>query len=262
VDLNKSTPVDVGQVWWFWFSSSAFHVDKQLRSIFRWLPHDPRCKFCNAPFEGAGSVLVKALFGKQRSSLNPHFCNLCDEAMRHFPGGAEVEMAILFADVRGSTALSEKLSPTEFSRVIGRFYSHATKVIADADGLIEKLAGDSIAAYWGTGFAGPEYVLKTIRTAQELLKTMAKQGIPVGIGVHFGIAFFGAVGTPDGMTDITAAGEEVNLAARLASQAAAGEILLSTNALQAAAIDDQALETRSLELKGISQPVLVKVMHA
>jgi len=98
-------------------------VDKRLRQIFRILPHDPRCKFCNAPFQGVGGMIVRALFGKQRSDLNPRFCNLCEKASREFPGGAEVEMSMLFADVRGSTALSEKMSPTEFSGLINRFYS-------------------------------------------------------------------------------------------------------------------------------------------
>ena len=51
---------------------------------------------------------------------------------------------------------------------------------------------------------------------------MAHHEIPVGIGVHSGVAFFGAVGTPDGLTDITAVGDEVNVAARLASQSRGG----------------------------------------
>src|SRR5512135_731677 len=86
--VNK--PVDVGQVWWFWFTTSAFDVDKRLRRIFRKLPRDPRCKFCNAPFQGIGGTLVRILFGKKRSDLNPRFCNLCEEASLRFPGGAEV----------------------------------------------------------------------------------------------------------------------------------------------------------------------------
>src|SRR5215467_11372250 len=140
--------VDPDTAWWDWFSTSAFSVDKRLRRIFRMLPHDPRCKFCNAPFEGVGSVIVRTLYGKKRSSLNPRFCNLCDEASRVFPGGAEVEMSMLFADVRGSTALSKQMSPTEFSRLINRFYTHATKVIIEEDALVEKLAGDALAAFW------------------------------------------------------------------------------------------------------------------
>jgi len=257
---NKS--VDVGKVWWFWFTTSAFDVDKRLRRIFRMLPRDPRCKFCNAPFRGIGGAIVRVLFGKQRSALNPHFCNMCEEASRQFPGGAEVPMSILFADIRGSTALSEQMSATEFSRLINRFYTAITKAVIEEDGLVEKLAGDGLAAFWGAGFAGPDYVWRTLKVAEHLSMVMARQEIPVGISVHAGVAYFGAMSTADGLTNISAAGEEVNLAARLASKAAAGEIIVSEQALKEAGMDGSELESRSLELKGISEPVLVRVMRS
>lgn len=260
--MPDNESVDVGKVWWFWFTTNAFAVDKRLRRLFRILPHDPRCKFCNAPFQGVGGIIVRSLFGKQRSVLNPRICNLCERAASEFPGGAEVEMSMLFADVRGSTALSEKMSATEFSRLINRFYTGSTKIIVEEDGLVEKLAGDAVAAFWGAGFAGPDYVRRTIEVAQKLSKLMAQEDIPVGIGVHSGVAYFGAVGSADGLTDITAIGDEVNTAARLASKAAAGEIIVSEQAIKGSGIDVGELESRSLELKGISQPVTVRVMHS
>src|SRR5215216_806588 len=260
--MSDEKSVEVGNVWWFWFTTSAFDTDKRLRRLFRMLPHEPRCKFCNAPFQGVGATIVRALFGKQRSVLNPRFCNMCEVASSQFPGGTEVEMSMLFIDVRGSTALSEKMSPTEFSHLINRFYSAATKAIIEEDGLVEKLAGDEVAAFWGAGFAGPDYVRRTINVAQNLLRLMEEQKIPVGIGVHYGIAYFGAMRTAEGLTDISAKGEEVNMAARLASKAAPGEVIVSEQALKKAGIDGSELERRSLELKGISEPVLVRVMHA
>jgi adenylate cyclase len=259
--MDDKKSVEIGKVWWFWFTTSAFDVDKRLRRLFRVLPSDPRCKFCNAPFRGIGGFIVRVVFGKQRSDLNPHFCNMCEVAMQKFPGGAEVEMSMLFADIRGSTALSEKMSPMEFSRLINRFYSRATKIINAEDGLVEHLAGDAVAAFWGAGFAGPEYVQRTVKVAQNLSSAMAQQGIPIGIGVHTGIAFFGAMGTPDGLVNMTASGEEVNTAARLASKAAEGEIIVSEQALKEAGVDGSEFESRSLELKGISEPVRVRVLH-
>ncbi len=253
--------VDPDTVWWEWFATSAFNVDKRLRRLFRMLPRDPRCKFCNAPFRGVGAIIVRTLFGKQRSVLNPRFCNMCEEASRRFPGGAEVEMTMLFADIRGSTVLSEKMSPTEYSQLINRFYAASTKVIIEEDGLVEKLAGDEVVAFWGAGFAGSDYVRRTVQVARHLSRIMARQGIPIGIGVHFGRAYFGAMGTPEGLMDISAKGDAVNTAARLASKAAAGEIIVSEQAIQKAGINGSELESRSLELKGISEPVLVRVMH-
>jgi len=205
---------------------------------------------------------MRIVFGKQQSVMNPRYCNLCEVAAREFPGGAEVPMSMLFIDIRGSTALSEKMTPTEFSQIISRFYSAATKVIIEEDGLVEKLAGDEVAAFWGAGFAGPDYVKRTINVAKKLLRVMEQQKIPVGIGVHSGIAYFGSMGTAEGMTDISAKGEQVNMTARLASKAAVGEIVISEQALREAGMDGDELESRRLELKGISEPVEVRVMRS
>jgi adenylate cyclase len=69
------------------------------------------------------------------------------------------------------------------------------------------------------------------------------------------------MGSSEGLVDISAIGEEVNTAARLASKAAAGEIILSEAALTRANIDSSKFESRTLELKGISEPVSVRVMR-
>ncbi|RIK32423.1 MAG: hypothetical protein DCC56_01025 [Anaerolineae bacterium] len=253
--------MDTEQLWREWFTTDAFSAEKRIMHRFRLLPHDPRCKFCNAPFEGVGAVFVRAVYGKKRSSLNPRFCNLCEEFASSNPGGAEVAMSMLFADVRGSTALSEQMSPMDFSRLINHFYIESTKIITSEDGLVEKLAGDAVAAFWGAGFAGPQYVKRTLDAAQKMSKIMKEQNIPVGIGVHAGVAFFGAMGAADGLINISAIGDEVNLAARLASKAAAGEIVVSEKALNEAGADANAYESKSLELKGISEPVRVRVIH-
>jgi adenylate cyclase len=96
--------------------------------------------------------------------------------------------------------------------------------------------------------------------AQNILKIINQEKIPVGIGVHAGVAFFGAMGSAGGLVNISAIGDEVNLAARLASKAAAGEIIVSEKALKQAGMDGSGLESRRLELKGISEPVDVKVI--
>jgi adenylate cyclase len=256
--VNKD---NVEQMWHDWFMTDAFAVEKRLYGFFRILPHDPRCKLCNAPFHGIGGMVVGALYGRRQSSLNPGFCNVCEGFAKKFPGGAEVEMSMLFADVRGSTSLSEQMTPIEFQKLINRFYVGTTNAIAQEDGLVEKLAGDAVAAFWGAGFAGKDYVARTIRAAQNIAQLMQGQNIPVGIGVHAGVAYFGAMGSAEGLVDISAIGEEVNTAARLASKAAAGEIILSKAALEQAHLDSSELESRILELKGISEPMTVRVMR-
>ena len=165
-------------------------------------------------------------------------------------------MSMLFADVRGSTVLSEQMTAMEFQNLINRFYVASTRVIGEEYGLVEKLAGDAVAAFWGAGFAGKDYVARTIRAAQKIQKVMEGQKIPVGIGVHTGVAYFGAMGSAEGLVDISAIGDEVNTAARIVSKAAAGEILISGAALEQAHID-----ASKLELKGISEPVTVRVLR-
>ena len=255
--VNKD---NVDQMWHDWFMTDAFAVEKRWYGFFRILPHDPRCKLCHSPFHGIGGLLVGALYGRKQSDLNPRFCNVCESFAKKYPGGAEVEMSMLFADVRGSTTLSEQMLPLEFKKLINRFYVGATNAITQHDGLVEKLAGDAVAAFWGAGFAGKDYVARTIHAARTIAFLMQKQHIPVGIGVHAGVAYFGAMGSSEGLVDISAIGEEVNTAARLASKAAAGEIIVSETALEQAHMDGAELESRSLELKGISQPILVRVI--
>ena len=257
--VNKD---NVEQMWHDWFMTDAFAVEMRLHRFFNILPHDPRCKLCHAPFQGVGGMAVSALYGRKQSNLNPNFCNVCEDFAKKFPGGAEVEMSMLFVDVRGSTALSEQMTPMEFQKLINRFFVGTTKAIAEEDGLVEKLAGDAVAAFWGAGFAGKDYVARTVRAAEKILKVMEGQKIPVGIGVHAGVAYFGAMGSADGLVNISAIGDEVNTAARIASKAATGEILISEQALKAAGTEGSQLESRSLELKGLSQPVVVRVLTA
>jgi adenylate cyclase len=250
------------QMWHDWFTTDASSVEKRLFRTFRILPHDPRCKICHSPFEGMGGLVMRTLFGRKQSELNPYFCNVCEDFAKKHPGGSEVEMSMLFVDVRGSTALSEQMTVTEFRKLINRFFVETTNAIAREDGLLEKLAGDAVAAFWGAGFAGQDYVARTIRAAQKIQKVMEQQKIPVGIGVHAGVAYFGAMGSAEGLVNISAIGDEVNTAARIASKAAAGEILISEQALKAAGMNSSELELRSLELKGISGPVAVRVVPA
>lgn len=257
--VNKD---NVDQMWHDRFMADAQTVEKRLHRFFNILPHDPRCKLCHAPFEGIGGMVVSTFYGRRQSNLNPNFCNICEDFAKKFPGGAEVEMSMLFVDVRGSTALSEQMTPIEFQRLINRFFIETTKAIAREDGLVEKLAGDAVAAFWGAGFAGQDYPARTVRAARHVLQVMQEQDIPVGVGVHAGVAYFGAMGEENGLVNISAIGDEVNTAARLASKAAAGEIILSEAALRRSHIDGGGLEARTLQLKGISEPMKVRVMRA
>ena len=258
---------DTEQVWRGLLQNGEFTFMRRWRPIFSQLPSDPRCKICHAPFRGLGGTIARSVFKKRPSQFNPKFCNTCEDFAREYPGGAEGPMAMLFTDVRGSTTLAEKMSPSEFGGLINRFYRVATQILTGSDALIEKLAGDSVTALYFPGFAGPDYAGQAVRAAQELARATGytdPEGpwIQIGIGVHAGVAFAGTVGSKDGMSEFAALGDAMNVAARLCSQAAAGEILVSEEACNLAKLNTDGIEQRHLSLKGRSEQAHVRVIRA
>jgi adenylate cyclase len=255
----------VEDVWRTYLSSGDLEEEVRLRRIFRMLPGKPRCRFCYVPFEGVGASIAKLVYGKRPSNLNPRLCNACDEFAREHQGGAEVELSLLFVDVRGSTALAEEMNPAAYARTVNRFYDAATKVMVHSDALIDKIIGDQVAGMYVPGFAGPEHARRAIEAAQEILRVTGHEHghepwIPLGAGVHTGTAFVGSMHSEEGPTDITVLGDVPNTAARLSGSAAVGEILVTEAAAAAAALADQGLEKRVLTLKGKEQPVSVFVL--
>jgi adenylate cyclase len=244
---------------------------RDFRTLMRWLPKDPRCRICYSPFSGVGGTLVKLALGRERSVLNPSMCNICDKFAREYRGGAEVEISMLFADVRGSTTLAEGIAPIEFSRLIDRFYRAVTDILVESDAWIEKMIGDEVTGLFIPGFAGSQHARLAVEAAQAILRATGHDRpegawIPVGVGVHTGTAFVGAVGKEGGMIDITALGDAVNTAARLAANAGPGEILVSEQAWNASGLGSglgaEGAEVRQLQLKGRSEPVAVRVLRA
>ncbi|MGH3132690.1 MAG: adenylate/guanylate cyclase domain-containing protein [Gaiellaceae bacterium] len=222
------------------------------KRLVGWMPSGPRCKLCSAPLRPPGSVVLR-LVGFGPSRLNRRLCRACFRAIEKHPGGAEIDLTFLFADVRGSTALAERIPAQEFSRLISRFYGVAAKVVDRWDGLVDKFVGDEVVALFVPGFAGEDHAERAITAARDLLRETGNDGgdpwIAVGAGVHTGVAYVGRVGEDDAC-DFTAVGDSVNTTARLASSAEAGQILVSVAAAAAAKLDTTGLECRTLELRG------------
>ena len=227
------------------------------------LPSDPRCKLCAAPFKSWGGFIMH-LMGRDQSRYNPRFCEKCN--VFDHPGGAEVPLTMLFADVRGSTQLAEQLSARDFSRLMNRFYTVASRVLIQTDAMVDRLLGDEAIGLYLPGFAGREHPRKAIEAAQDLLRLTGHRDprgpwIPVGVGVHTGRAYVGVVGGEESTADFTALGDNVNITARLASEAGPGEILISEASYAAADLNREDLERRQMELKGKSEPIGVRVMR-
>ena len=232
------------------------------RRFWRMLPSAPRCRMCNGPFGGPLQPIMHAI-GKGPWPNNPHFCRGCFRDVVAHRVGAEVECSLLFADVRGSTAMAEELRPSDFRAQMDRFFSVAAARLIDHEAIIDKFVGDEVVAIFIPGLTGGKHAAAAIAAGRALLKATAADGatpMPIGIGVNTGIAYVGAVGSGENVT-LSAMGDAVNVAARLASAAGAGELLVSAASAHAGALDGDASEHRRLELKGKSEPVEVVVLR-
>ena len=253
---------------WYWYltgqnkTSFSTTYERQLKLIRRYarlFPGRPRCLECDRPLFGWGSRLARS----RASSFSPRLCNDCEKAMREEEAGAEVALSLLFADVRGSTSLAEGASTAEFKQLIQRFYQTAGDVLIRHDALVNRLMGDQVIGLFVPRFAGNEHAKVALETARELLRATghsdaAGPWIPVGIGIHTGPVYVGAVGSKGGVNEIAVLGSAANLAARLSAAAAQGEIYLSEAAATLAELADG--ERRLLELKGVGQPVAVRIL--
>jgi adenylate cyclase len=170
---------------------------------------------------------------------------------------------VLFADVRGFTAQFESSNPDEMARLMSRFYASAIHVLAHRDAIIDKLIGDEVMALFIPGLAGPSYIEKMVDSADEILRGLGygrrDPWLPVGIGLDFGRAFVGNVGTDD-VKDFTALGDVVNTAARIQSHARPGQIVLTERAFALVADRYPQASKIDLELKGKSEPVSARII--
>lgn len=236
---------------------------REARHIFSLLPAQTRCKFCNAPFDGVFAPVLH-LLGRGPSRLTRQFCEQCQAVAQQHVGGAEVELTLLFADVRGSTHLGEQMKPAEFSQLISRFFTASSRVLLDTRAWVDRLVGDQVIGMYLPYFVGPGDARVAIDAGRKLLDATGHNDpggpwIEVGVGIHSGTAFVGTVGSRHEVTDITVLGDVANVAARLSSAARTGEILISPDTFQRAGIEE-ALDQRSIELKGKSQPMIVRVI--
>jgi adenylate cyclase len=231
----------------------------RARRVFRYVPSAPRCKVCNNPFGGIGGRVV-ALAGFVPSRKNPTLCSRCCDALP--PGGAEIDIAVLFADVRGSTPLGRRGSAADFAGVLNRFYAAATDTLVRHDAVIDKLIGDEVMAFFVQGISGAEYRRRSVDAARDLLRAVGygrPEGpwLDLGVAVNAGVAYVGNVGAA--VVDFTALGDPVNIAARMQQHAGAGEVLVAEGVADGA-VDDA--PTRTLELRGRDEPMRARVLTA
>jgi adenylate cyclase len=178
------------------------------------------------------------------------------------PGGAEVSITVLFADVRGSTGIAERTSAAEFSALLQRFYALVTEAVQAEGGVIDKFLGDGVMALFIPSFTDRHDAASGLAAARRIL---AETSLPVGVGLNSGPAFTGFLGATAEVAGFSAVGDAVNVTHRLGGEAAAGELLVSAETLKQAGFDPQASgerwQARDLSVKGRDQAVRAWSLH-
>ncbi len=259
--MSKRTPQEEMEA----FLTGEDRASSVMRRLFSHVPSGPNCKICAAPFGGPGGAILRHI-GFGRYPGNPLMCNFCITSLqKQGVQGAEIPVSLLFADIRGSTGIGERLSATEFRAFLDRFYRLASDAVLNNGGIVDKFVGDEAIGLFFRGVSGDDHTAAAVAAGRQLLARAAAAGdtteaIPVGAAVHTGEAFVGSTATDDLVSDFTALGDVVNTTARLASEAGAGELLVSVEAVDAAAMDASSYERRSVAVRGRSEGVDVVIL--
>lgn len=180
------------------------------------------------------------------------------------PGGQQMEISVLFADIRGFTTISEQLPPSEVVEVLNQYLDSMEEEVFKQGGTLDKYTGDGMMVIFGAPLEQPDHAERAVRAAlgmQQAAAEVSRQRggtlkLVYGIGIATGPAVVGHIGSKRRL-DYTAIGDTVNLAARLEGKAPPGAILVNQTAFEAirdvAVVD--ALEP--MMVKGKAKPVVV-----
>ena len=175
-------------------------------------------------------------------------------------GGEQREITILFADIRGFTTFSEHLSPRRVVEVLNQHLARMTEIIFEHGGMVDKFTGDGLMALFNTPLLQADHAARAVRAALAM-QANAQQvndgaALQYGIGINTGEAVVGNVGSQRRL-EYTAIGDAVNLAARLETLAAPGQILISRATYEQVRGEIQAREIGPSLVKGRQEPVTI-----
>lgn len=179
-------------------------------------------------------------------------------------GGERNHITTLFADIRGFTSFSESLPPEQLVTILNQYLAISAEAILREGGTIDKFLGDAIMAWFNAPIPQPDHTLRAVKAAVNMQKAIkaihskypADYHLSFGIGIHFGEAILGLVGTEQRL-DYTAIGDSVNTAKRIQENAAPNQILISAEAFSLVKDDVIARPLEPLFAKGKSQPLHV-----
>ena len=172
----------------------------------------------------------------------------------------------MFVDVRGFTALSERITPDDAVTRLNRFYNLAASSVFALDGTLDKMVGDQVMAFFGAPFCPEDHTARAVRAALNIVSgvgamNVREDSVEVGAGVATGEVFMGNVGEGE-VRDFTVIGDAVNIAARLQGAAGPGEVLVAENTYQEVSAAFASAGQRTLGLKGKEAPPVAYVLRA
>jgi adenylate cyclase len=184
-------------------------------------------------------------------------------------GGDRKEITVLFSDIRGFTAFSEKLQPEEVVSLLNEYLGAMTEIVFEHEGTLDKFVGDAIVALWGAPIGQPDHAERAVKCAlgmidklTELQKKWADEGrhvIDIGIGINTGDMVVGNIGAPGKKMDYTVIGDNVNLGARLEglTRQYNNHIIISEFTYSKVKDIVQVNELGSVTVKGKQKPVVI-----
>jgi class 3 adenylate cyclase len=214
---------------------------------------------CRVPLAGVRAIPPRVLRGVHRHPKNPNYCNICGEKDIK---GEIAEITVLFADVRGFTALTASLGAMRLKELLDEYFRTVSDILFEQDAIVDHFLGDAVMAFFNQPVRHPDHVRRAVASAREILQAVVglndrwrlSQPVGVGVGISTGFAAVGTVGSTN-PKDYTAIGDAVNLAARLQGQAEAGQILMTSEAYEQVRDSYPGARPLSLEVKGFPVPV-------
>ncbi len=204
--------------------------------------------------------------------LLPPFAYAMDGRRRvDFAQGSEREIAILFADIRGFTALSEGRLPYDVVFILNRYFAAVGRAIESAGGRVDKFLGDGVMALFGIESGAPAGCRQALLAARLISERMGElnaslrdeieRPLRIGIGIHAGPIIVGEMGY-GGATAITAIGDAVNTASRLEelTKEFGVELVVSEDVVRRAGLDFAAFPSAEVEIRGKREMLAVRTI--
>ncbi len=180
-------------------------------------------------------------------------------------GGSKQKATVMFADIRGFTSISESLDPDRVVEILNEYFTRVTDVIFDHDGMIDKYIGDAVMAVFGVPISKGNDAANAVNAAIQVQRLMVEMNrdaaarrrpeLRIGIGINTGIVTAGNIGSPRRL-DYTVVGDAVNIASRLMSSAAGGQILISSSTVAEIPAMANLKRLRARRVRGRSEPVI------